>query len=630
MITKKHATIVIYLNDKDGYVTSNELATLLDVSTKTIKRYISDLNNVVKEYDVEISSSRGIGYKLSGSKANTLRLVKEAENYINGFLDDDSDESRIGNAICRFINKTYISVEEMSEELSLSVGATNKLVTKIKEQIKKYDLIIKSKPYYGSYIYGEEINFRQLITDYAIKNDGKNKIKVELENISEVDINNIENVLAKHLRKQEIIISDKDFNLLASKIIVSIFRSKSGNSEKINYLDTEYRLHNYLFIKELMEELYELIDSELLEEEVLYISNYSGVVANSYSKNISKINEDQEKINRLIDKALKGILLISARDYSQDEEFMDAIFDHIKRFINRSKANIESKNPLLSQIKSKFPIEFNLAIFLANKIESELSIKLNEDELGYIAIHFAAANERNKKNTSKKICIVCHYGIGTGQLLSEKLKQSISDLNVIGVYPVRYLDIANSQDVDLIVSTIEIKDSEKPVLYIENIFDDSVVANVNKAFYEKEERRKIINNMFEEEAFFIIKGKEKKEIINNVCNQLMQRGFIEENAIQSILDREKISSTEIGNLVAIPHTIVEGDKKSIIGVAILENPIIWDKQEVQLIFMVFFNPKEKHNFSIFKYLYTFIKDEGGVRGIIKICDFNKLIKLIED
>lgn len=630
MITKKHATIVIYLNDKDGYVTSNELASLLDVSTKTIKRYISDLNNVVKEYDVEISSSRGIGYKLSGSKANTLRLVKEAENYINGFLDDDSDESRIGNAICRFINKTYISVEEMSEELNLSVGATNKLVTKIKEQIKKYDLIIKSKPYYGSYIYGEEINFRQLITDYAIKNDGKNKIKVELKNISEVDINNIENVLAKHLRKQEIIISDKDFNLLVSKIIVSIFRSKSGNSEKINYLDTEYRLHNYLFIKELMEELYELIDSELLEEEVLYISNYSGVVANSYSKNISKINEDQEKINRLIDKALKDILLISARDYSQDEEFMDAIFDHIKRFINRSKANIESKNPLLSQIKSKFPIEFNLAIFLANKIESELSIKLNEDELGYIAIHFAAANERNKKNTSKKICIVCHYGIGTGQLLSEKLKQSISDLNVIGVYPVRYLDIANSQDVDLIVSTIEIKDSEKPVLYIENIFDDSVVANVNKAFYEKEERRKIINNMFEEEAFFIIKGKEKKEIINNVCNQLMQRGFIEENAIQSILDREKISSTEIGNLVAIPHTIVEGDKKSIIGVAILENPIIWDKQEVQLIFMVFFNPKEKHNFSIFKYLYTFIKDEGGVRGIIKICDFNKLIKLIED
>lgn len=44
--------------------------------------------------------------------------------------------------------------------------------------------------------------------------------------------------------------------------------------------------------------------------------------------------------------------------------------------------------------------------------------------------------------------------------------------------------------------------------------------------------------------------------------------------------------------------------------------------------MVFFNIKEKYNFLIFKYFYNFIKDEGGVRGIIKICDFNKLMVLI--
>ncbi len=71
----------------------------------------------------------------------------------------------------------------------------------------------------------------------------------------------------------------------------------------------------------------------------------------------------------------------------------------------------------------------------------------------------------------------------------------------MGVYPVRYLDMAISQDVDLIVSTVELKGYEKPVLYIENIFDDSLIENVNKAFYEKEERRKIISNMFDEKLF---------------------------------------------------------------------------------------------------------------------------------
>lgn len=630
MITKKHATIIKYLSDKDGYTTSKELAKLLDVSTKTIKRYISDLNSYLKKYDVEISSSRGMGYKLIGTKSDISNLLKEAENYIEGFLDDDSDESRISNVICMFINNKYMSVDEISEKLNLSIGATNKTVSKVKENLKKYNLIIKSKPYYGSYIYGKEINLRQLITDYAIKSDSKSKIEVYLDNISDKDIRTVENVLGDNLKKQGIIISDKDFNLLVSKIIVSIFRSKNGYSENIKYLNTGNKLHNYLFIKELMEDLSEKIGFDLIEDEIVYISNYSGVVANNYVSNINKNNlsEVEQKISNLINEAVEDILLISGDDYREDKEFMDAMFYHLKRFINRSKANVALNNPLLSQIKSKFPLEFNLAIFLSNKIESEFNIKLDEHELGYIAIHFAASNERNKKNTSKKICIICHYGIGTGQLLSEKLQQSISDLNVIGVYPARYLDIAISQDVDLIVSTVEIKKSDKPVLHIENIFDDSVIENVNNAFYEKEERRKIINSMFDERAFFTVDAKNSQEVILKICDKLQNKGFIDEDSIESILDREKVSSTEIGNLVAIPHTIIKSDKKSIIAVGILENPIIWDKQEVQLVFMVFFNTKEKQNFSIFKYLYNLIKDEGVVRGIIKLCDFEKLMTLI--
>ncbi|MGO0916255.1 PRD domain-containing protein, partial [Clostridioides difficile] len=38
--------------------------------------------------------------------------------------------------------------------------------------------------------------------------------------------------------------------------------------------------------------------------------------------------------------------------------------DHIKRFLNRARANVKSNNPLLHQIKEKFPIAFNLAVFL--------------------------------------------------------------------------------------------------------------------------------------------------------------------------------------------------------------------------------------------------------------------------
>ncbi len=61
-------------------------------------------------------------------------------------------------------------------------------------------------------------------------------------------------------------------------------------------------------------------------------------------------------------------------------------------------------------------------------------------------------------------------------------------------------------------------------------------------------------------SFFSIKANTKEEVILSLSNKLKERDFIEESSIKSIIDRENISSTEIGNLVAIPHTIVKGDK----------------------------------------------------------------------
>ncbi len=104
-------------------------------------------------------------------------------------------------------------------------------------------------------------------------------MKVFLDDISENDIHCIESILEKHLREKDTIISDKDFNLLLSKIIVSVFRSKRGHSNNINLMDTSYRFHNYYFIENLMKEISDKIGFKLIEDEVIYISNYSGVIA---------------------------------------------------------------------------------------------------------------------------------------------------------------------------------------------------------------------------------------------------------------------------------------------------------------------------------------------------------------
>jgi lichenan operon transcriptional antiterminator len=171
MISKKHSMMVRYLNEKDEYVTAEELSQQFAVSVRTIKRYIQDLNYYFSKYGAEILAKKGVGYKLEGSAKEIRRLNQEAAEYLAGFQIDDSTEGRITKILCAFFNRSYINAEELSEILNLSIASTNKLIASVKSILQEYDLKIVAKPFYGSKIVGEEIKVRELMLHYAVKSD---------------------------------------------------------------------------------------------------------------------------------------------------------------------------------------------------------------------------------------------------------------------------------------------------------------------------------------------------------------------------------------------------------------------------------------------------------------------------
>ncbi|MEF9992060.1 MAG: PTS sugar transporter subunit IIA [Romboutsia sp.] len=617
MLTKKESIIIKHLSENKGYTTASELGNILGVSTKTIKRAISNINQYLKGFNVNIVSSRGVGYTLEGSKKDISRLSSKAQNMINGLIEEDSLENRIDSTICLLINNDYISIEEISEELKLSLASINKLLAQVKKILLDYELNIKSKPCYGSYIVGKEDNLRKLMIDYCVKINGSEKLNSQIDNVYTKEIDIIESIIINTLKSKDIIISDKDFNIFLSKIIISVSRSRRNKKylglQEINKLEENKILLN--IITEVSGELNIKFDNGEIE----YICSYSSF--------LEEINIDS-KIKDIIKSSLDDIYLISGTDYKKDKEFINTVCVHIKRVIGRAVDKLKIENPLSYQIKKNFPIEFNLATFISKKIEKEFDIVINEDEMCYIAIHFATSSEKLKRVKVKNICIICHYGIGTGQLIAEKIRQTMSDVNIVGVYPVKYLDMGIKENIDIVISTVELKDINKQVVYVNNIFSDDMIESIKSGINSGEERKKILVSMFDEDAIFKIDAKNKEEAINLIGKTMIDKELISYKSLESIIEREYKGSTETGNLVAIPHTIVDEDESSIIGVGILENPIIWDKQEVQLIFMVFLNKNEKQNAPIFRHLYNFVKDIGGVKSVISFCDFNKIMDAI--
>ncbi len=633
MLSKKHYRIIKYLNDQDIYLTSQVLAQKLGVSSRTVKRYVEDINYEIKNSGVGIISTKGVGYRLIGPPKTIQNILKEALRIIEGFEADDSIESRVENTICLFINNDYLSADELADKLNLSTSSINKMTSRVKECLAKYNLRLISKPYHGTCIEGEELNIRSLILDYGIKYDDNNNLKVYLSNITNENIEKVEEIVETYLKRSNIIVADKDFNNLLSSILVAIPRTKNGNNIGNLFQISSYRVHNYIVIHHIMTQIQERLSLTFDENEFKYVSLYSGFMIYNYGIKNAQLEEMIHKdLHHFIYELLDEIKIITGNEFHKDLKFISALAIHIKIAINRAKTESQIKNPLLLQIKSNYPVEMNFAMFTAKKIHDHFAVKLNEDEIGFIAMHFAAAQERINIHNTKKICILCHYGIGTAQLLAEKIKKYIKHVEIIGVYPVRYLDLALAQNVNYIISTVKIEDfkGNVPMIIVDNVLSDASIKKIDETISVAIREREVLYGMFNEKAFYRMEAHSKEEVIEEMGRRMIMEGLIDSSVIASVLEREKMLATDIGHMVAIPHSPINGIHKSVICVTVLDKPILWKSYEVQLVFMICFNLADRKNFEIFKYMYNLIENTDLVKSIMKAQSFHEFIQMIKE
>jgi mannitol PTS system EIIA component len=78
----------------------------------------------------------------------------------------------------------------------------------------------------------------------------------------------------------------------------------------------------------------------------------------------------------------------------------------------------------------------------------------------------------------------------------------------------------------------------------------------------------------------------KEEAIRKVGGLLIENGYVNEEYVNKMMDREALTSTYMGNFLAIPHGTEEAKKEVVesgITIMLLEKPIDWDGNEVKLV-----------------------------------------------
>lgn len=127
------------------------------------------------------------------------------------------------------------------------------------------------------------------------------------------------------------------------------------------------------------------------------------------------------------------------------------------------------------------------------------------------------------------------------------------------------------EDIDFIITTVPLEIKSKKVVYIKNLLDKDEIKKIEDNLENIEYKENALINKFKEEIFFKdLEANTKEEVLEMITNNLIANGYITEAVKREIFSREELASTEIGNLVAIPHTMHDDIKKSVISVAILK------------------------------------------------------------
>lgn len=330
-----------------------------------------------------------------------------------------------------------------------------------------------------------------------------------------------------------------------------------------------------------------------------------------------------------------------------DKFFVTQTFLLLKAMVARLNYQTGFKNPLLGQIKAKYPNMMAVAWSAGNIFETELGLDLNEHEAGFLALLIGGAIERSSLGISA--CIVCDYGVGISQILREKIERAVPDLLITAVYSNRDIRRIKSENCDFIISTIPLDGIRvnKPIVVVGHLLDgadtEAITAQIKCVRTVKRESRaaktlRPAQGLFTGELLFPkVTAADKRELIQMLCTRLEALGYVSPGFIGSVLDREAHTSTEVGKGIALPHGYSRYVNRSVVAFASLAEPIAWfdGDDEVDLIFLLAFDLDEAKGrtddiIKFYKSFVGFMEDDAVGARLRSLTQPIQILKIFEN
>lgn len=509
-LTPRLKQILLIMLEEGQVIPVKELALRIGVSKRTVQRELEYIGSSLKEYHITFESKTGTGVWLSGSDEDKKQLLEELRGEDN--YDVSNREERRKRLILEILkDKGLKKLFYYSSQFQVSEATVSADLEAIEGWLNAQQLTVSRKPGSGIEINGTEESYRRAIRTFIEENIDTQMIRESYEigesrketNTSYGGMNQIlkddvlkrvTDCIAGMSDKRVLTLTESSYVGLVLHISIAMSRILKNEiiEQKESWSKNLQKDDDYELAGKIVRKLEEEFGTEIPEIETAYIClHIKGAKHQSIEWNGQKtIEVERRELMDLINEMINAFDSENAFALKQDNEFIQGLLAHLQPTFIRLIHDMKISNPVLEDIKKNYPEIFEKSKRAAAVLEKWIGKPVPETEVGFLTIHFGAAQVRmegQKENIRQvSVGIICASGIGISRLMLSKLDKIFKDRIRMETYGQNDITPYIASKVDFFISSIAMKQLDADLILVNPLLDYEDIEKIRQKIFRYE------------------------------------------------------------------------------------------------------------------------------------------------
>lgn len=630
MLTKRQNMIMTIMNNQKDWIVGKDLAKLLNVSDRTIRNDIAAINEFYA--DTMIESNIRKGYRIQGEKVK--RFIEETKKEI-----PETGEERRWLILKTLVEHNQVNIYQLADQMCISEFSLENDMNKIRKLLDNYQGLKVIRQSNMLQLSGGEREKRHLyeeLISYKISGNLWNLNKVA-ENFMRFDLLKVKELLKDIFEEFHYQMNEVRIPTLLIHVGVILERNfachflKEDEEQQGKYGREEYEISRHFF-----EKIGARLSLQVREAEICDFAIY---LEHGKRKGYCEEEQLQGLASDLVQHIIVEIREHFDIDFSEDCEFRLGLEVYTVSLLKRHYANVEIDHTCLEEVKRKYPLIFEMGVWVCKIMEEHLNIIISENEISFIALHLGSAYERANLRRKYRCLLICPHNQTVKDLCIQKIVNRFQDrMEIVGCMSYFEESLIREKNLDLILTTqpvahaLDIETTEISMFFAHT--DEAAVFQTLNRLDQIRYRNNFqffILNLIREEFFTANMAVEEPEkIISDMCDKLYARGYVKENFKEGVLKRERLSPTSFFHGFAIPHNMSHQETiHSAISTAILKQPVQWGSYEVRFVLLLAITEENRNFLKIFfDWLDDIVSNPEKFARLLEVQDYQSFVNTL--